>query len=71
MLASIFYRCWPYIGGVQGKARGNISLWGRVREGETEVALTRHMTPEGSADLFVLIRYLLIYTYVESLRDLE
>ena len=25
--------------------------WGRVREGETEVVLTRHMTPEGSADL--------------------
>ena len=24
--------------------------WGREREGETEVALTRHMTPEGSAD---------------------
>ena len=27
--------------------------WGRVREGETEVALTRHMTPEGSADFII------------------
>ena len=31
------------------------SLWGREREGETEIALTRRRTPMGSADSFIII----------------